>query len=635
MALVTAKGLAKAYGAQDIFQEVTLSIERGDRIALIGRNGEGKTTLLKILAGLEQPTAGTVQRARHLTIGYLPQHATLDSGLTLWEAMREVFAPLLAQQEELRRLEAEMAAQNAPDQALLDRYGALLEDFEEAGGYAFEARIRQVLTGLGLGPEKWNEPLRHLSGGEQTRALLARLLLQGPDLLLLDEPTNHLDLQATEWLEGFLATWPGTLVLVAHDRYLLDRLATRVWELEFGRLETYRGNYTAYLEQRAARRERQARAWEAQQDLIRRTEEFVRRYGAGQRSKEARGRAKRLARLERVERPREAKALSLSLQASPRRSGDLVLEVQDLVVGYRTGDGERTAVLTVPEARVFRGECVALMGPNGSGKSSLLRTLMGEVPPLSGTYRLGASVVVGYLPQGHGDLDPEATVLESLLQVRNLPLSEARHLLGRYLFSGDDVFKPVGALSGGERSRLALARLALQGANFLVLDEPTTHLDIPSREVLEGVLAEFGGAVLLVSHDRYLVDRLASQVWWAKGGTLETFSGTYGEFLAQREEARKAAREEAPHRERKETASARRKERSERARLEEAAARLEAQVLALEEERTRVDAALAAASLAGDVTRFAELARQRQALEAALEEATAAWEAAAEALLEA
>lgn len=632
MSLITATGLAKAYGAQDVFQDVTFSIERGDRIALIGRNGEGKTTLLKILAGLEQPTAGTVQRARHLTIGYLPQHAGLESDCTLWEAMLEVFAPLLAQQDELRRLEAEMAAQGAPDQALLDRYGALLEAFEEAGGFAFEARIRQVLAGLGLGPEKWDEPVRHLSGGEQTRGLLARLLLQKPDLLLLDEPTNHLDLQATEWLEGFLATWPGTLVLVAHDRYLLDRLATRVWELEFGRLETYRGNYSAYLEQRAARRERQAREWEAQQDLIRRTEEFVRRYGAGQRSKEARGRAKRLARLERVERPREARAMGLSLR-SDLRSGDLVLEVQGLVVGYRTEEGGEAAVLTVPEARVFRGECVALMGPNGSGKTSLLRTLMGEVPPLGGTYRLGASVVVGYLPQGHGDLDPQATVLESLLQVRNLPLSEARCILGRYLFSGDDVFKPVGALSGGERSRLALARLALQGANFLILDEPTTHLDIPSREVLEEVLSEFGGTVLLVSHDRYLVDRLADQVWWAEAGVLETFAGTYAGFAARREEARRAGRGEAPRRERRELARAQRKERSERARLEEAAARLEAQVLALEEELAQVDAALAAASLAGDVPRLAQLARQRQALEAALEDATAAWEAATEALL--
>ncbi|MGC8838870.1 MAG: ABC-F family ATP-binding cassette domain-containing protein [Anaerolineae bacterium] len=632
MSLITARGLAKAYGAQDVFQDVTLSIERGDRIALIGRNGEGKSTLLKVLAGLEPPTAGTVQCARHLSIGYLPQHAGLDSDLTLWEAMLEVFAPLLAQQEELRRLEAEMSAQDAPDQALLDRYGALLEAFGEAGGYEFEARIRQVLVGLGLGPEKWDEPVRHLSGGEKTRALLARLLLQGPDLLLLDEPTNHLDLQATEWLEGFLATWPGTLVLVAHDRYLLDRLATRVWELEFGRLETYRGNYTAYLEQRAARRERQVREWEAQQDLVRRTEEFVRRYGAGQRSKEARGRAKRLARLERVERPREARTMALSLR-SALRSGDLVLEMEDLVVGYRTEEGEERAVLSVPEARVFRGECVALMGPNGSGKTSLLRTLMGEVPPLGGTFRLGASVVVGYLPQGHGDLDPEATVLESLLQVKDLPLSEARHVLGRYLFSGDDVFKPVAALSGGERSRLALARLALQGANFLILDEPTTHLDIPSREVLEEVLAGFGGTVLLVSHDRYLVDRLADQVWWAEGGVLETFAGTYAGFVAQREEARKAVREEAPRRERRDLDRARRKERSERARLEETAARLEAQVLALEEELAQVDEALAAASLAGDVPRLAELARKRQALEAALEGATAAWEAAAEALL--
>ncbi|MBC7225290.1 MAG: ABC-F family ATP-binding cassette domain-containing protein, partial [Anaerolineae bacterium] len=358
MSLITAKGLAKAYGAQDVFQDLTFHIERGDRIALIGRNGEGKTTLLKILAGLEPPTAGTLQRARHLTLGYLPQHAGLTSDLTLWQAVLEVFTPLLEQQAQLRRLEEAMSAQREPNQALLERYGTLLEAFEEAGGYLMEARIRQVLSGLGLGPEKWEQPVSHLSGGEQTRALLARLLLQDPQLLLLDEPTNHLDLQATEWLEGYLANWKGTLVVVAHDRYFLDRLANRVWELEFGRLETYRGNYSAYLVQRAERRERQARAWEAQQELIQRTEEFVRRYGAGQRSKEARGRARRLARLERVGRPRQGRALSLSLEAGSR-SGDLVLEVRDLVVGYRSDDASPSApVLTVPEARIFRGECV-------------------------------------------------------------------------------------------------------------------------------------------------------------------------------------------------------------------------------------------------------------------------------------
>lgn len=638
MSIVTAKDLSKSYGAQDVFQGLTFAIERGDRIALIGRNGEGKTTLLKLVAGLEEPTAGQVHRTRNLTIGYMPQQAGFPSQRTLWEETLTAFAGLIAQQEELHRLEAAMSAHGGQDPSLLARYGELLEQFSEAGGYAYEAHIRQVLAGLGFDPSQWHEPVQRLSGGEQTRALLSRLLLEEPELLLLDEPTNHLDLQGIEWLEGYLENWRGTLVVVSHDRYFLDRLVTRVWELEFGRLETYSGNYSRYLDLKAERRERQRREWAAQQEKVRRTEEFIRRYGAGQRSREARGRARRLSHLPQVERPREADAISLDLRATGR-SGDVVLELLDLEVGY--GETALPAVkllFHVPEARIFRGERVALMGPNGSGKTSLLRTVLGQVPPLKGEFRLGASVSIGYLPQGHTDLNLEETVLENLLAVRNLPLSQARHLLGRYLFSGDDVFKRVGDLSGGEQSRLALARLTLAGANFLILDEPTTHLDIASREVLEEVLDQFAGTILLVSHDRYFVDRLADAVWWLEPGELRVFPGPYHEFQESRRQGPAAGVESGakePPRERREAARARRRERAAQARKGEEAQALEDQVARLEVQLASLDVALAEASLAGDLARIEHLARSRRELETLLQQALTAWEEAAAALLEA
>jgi len=638
MSIISAKDLSKAYGAQDVFQGVTLTIERGDRIALIGPNGEGKTTLLTLIAGLEKPTTGVVRRARNLSIGYMPQQGGFTSRRTLWDEMLTAFAHLIAQQEELHRLEEDMAAQDQPDPSLLGRYGDLLERFGEAGGYTYEGRIRQVLAGLGFESSQWHQTVQHLSGGEKTRALLARLLLQEPDLLLLDEPTNHLDLQTTEWLEGHLENWPGTLLVVSHDRYLLDRLVTRVWELEFGHLEIYKGNYSHYLELRVERRERQYREWTAQQKAIRRTEEFIRRYKAGQRSREARGRARRLARLPRVERPRDAHTMSLDLKAG-RRSGDLVLELLDLEVGYEgPSPEEATQLFRVPEARILRGERVALMGPNGSGKTSLLRTLMGQIPPLGGRFRLGASVAIGYVPQGHAYLDPEATVLESLLAVKNLPLSQARHLLGRYLFSGDDVFKRIGDLSGGEKSRLALARLTLQGANFLILDEPTTHLDVASREVLEEVLSRFEGTILLVSHDRYFVGRLVHQTWWLEPGELHVFAGTYRELQEARGQDRtsEAEPEKAqPGRDDRELARARRRERAAQARRQEEAQALEDRVAELEASLADLDTALAEASLAGDPGRIERLARARRDVETSLQEVLQAWEAAARALSEA
>jgi len=610
MSIVVAEGLAKSYGAQDVFWDVSFRIARGDRIALVGPNGVGKTTLLKLIAGLEAPTAGRIHRARRLRIGYLPQEAELAGHRTLRQEMLTVFADLRAQEAELRRLEREMADPARRDRAL-KRYGKLLEEFELAGGYDFEHRIDRVLTGLGFREDEHRYPLAILSGGQKTRALLAKLLLQEPDLLLLDEPTNHLDLAAMEWLEDYLSEWKGSFVVAAHDRYFLDKLVERVWELEFGRLEQYPGNYSRYVQLRAERLERREAEYRAQQEYIAKTEAFIRRYRAGQRAREARGRQKRLAHLQRLERPRRARTMKLSIETN-LRGGDLVLTTKDLAVGYRT------ALFTCPDLCLRRGERAALVGPNGSGKTTFLKTIVGQVRPLRGEVRLGHSVRVGYLAQAHEGLNRDNTILEEILEVRNLPLQRARTFLGRFLFSGDDVFKRVGDLSGGERSRVALARLTLEGANFLLLDEPTNQLDIPSREVLEEVLADFEGTILLVSHDRYLINALATQVWIIEDGGLNVYQGDYADYLKRREKReRKGRRGATKARERK-----REKEEARVAELEEAIAALEARLADLGQE-------LAAASQAQDLDRLRELGSEYERAEGELERLLAEWAEAA------
>ena len=623
MSIVTASGLAHAYGAQDVFQDVSIQIAHGERIALVGPNGAGKTTLLRILAGLETPTAGRVYRARGLRIGYLPQEVQLTSRHTVYQEMLSVFAHLQAQEQELRRLEEAMAA--GADEAVMRRYGELLERFEQAGGYEYQARIRRVLNGLGFGEEERNWPLDILSGGQRTRAALARLLLEDPDLLLLDEPTNHLDLVALEWLEEYLLNWRGSLVVVAHDRYFLDKIATRVWELYFGRLESYRGNYTSYVHQRAERMARRQAEYEARQEYIARTEEFIRRYIAGQRSKEARGRRKRLERLLReqpLERPQELRPMKLTLR-SQGRSGDLVLTTQGLVVGYDPA----APLFTCPDLVLRRRERVALIGPNGSGKTTFLRTILGQVPPLAGEARLGSSLRIGYFAQAHEGLHPRRTVLDEVLSVRNLPIGQARTFLGRFLFSGDDVFKRVEQLSGGERSRLALAKLTLEGANFLVLDEPTNHLDIPSQEVLEQELREFDGTILFVSHDRYLINALATQVWAIADGRLRVYEGDYTEYLAQRmaeQSQRVTASATKPkddrHDGRGQRPGNREREKEQRiSALEEAIAQQEARLTAL-------SAALAQASQEQALDRVHELGVEYRQVEEQLEELLWEWE---------
>ena len=628
MSILMAERLAKSYDPQDIFWDVTCSVARGDRIALVGRNGTGKTTLLRILVGLEQPSSGRVHRAKGLAIGYLPQGATLTGEGTLWQAMMAAFADLRALEARLHRLEVKMAD---PDQAgdALEAYAPLRDEFELKGGYTYQDRTKHVLMGLGFPPAEHDMLLSHLSGGQQTRAYLARLLLESPDLLLLDEPTNHLDLQAIEWLENHLNSWEGTVVLVAHDRYFMDRVVHKVWELAFGELEVYSGNYSHYVQQRAERHERRIKDYEAQQAFIAKEEDYIRRYMAGQRSRQAKGRLKRLERFKRdemIDRPVEERTISLRFHR-PLRSGEKVVWSQDLVVGYEP----EQPLFRSPDLDLRRGECVALLGPNGSGKTTFLKTVLGEIEPLAGYARLGASLKIGYFAQVHADLDPDRTALDTILEVRNLPLGEARSFLARFLLTGDDVFKRIAELSGGERSRVALARLVLQRANFLLLDEPTNHLDIPSQEVLEEVLDEFSGTILLVTHDRYLVDNLATQLWIIRpeSGSLEVFEGTWAEYVAQREKESQAPQErqskdkwsQEERQARRAQQRARRKEEDRRQRLSE----LETEIHQLETQMEVLREQISAASSAQEAMRIHELGVIYGELDAELQDRLERW----------
>ncbi len=536
MTVLTVHNVGKYFGGQDIFSDINLTINLGDRIALVGPNGEGKTTLLRIIAGLEPPSEGQIQKTKNLKLGYLEQHASLNSTEgTLWNLSISAFAHLQKQEDALRQMETSLATETdkAQHTALLEKYGETQAQFEHAGGYIYEQTVRQVLSGLGFTSDEYTKPLSQFSGGEQSRAHLARLLLDKPDLLLLDEPTNHLDLASVEWLENYLQTWPGAILVVAHDRYFLDRVSTRIWELSFGRIETYKGNFSHYITQRADRFERRLKEYQTQQEFIAKEEEFIRRHLAGQRTKEAQGRRKRLERMAKLARPIEQKTLNLSFQTT-LRSGDLVLATHNLVVGYP----DDKPLFTWPNLEIKRENRIALLGPNGAGKTTFAKTVLEEIFPKAGTIRFGAGVKVGYFAQTHATLNLNASIMDEILGVKNLPIGEARNYLGRFLFSGDDVFKPVKALSGGERSRVALAKLMLTGANFLILDEPTNHLDIPSQENLEQLLKNFTGTILLVSHDRYFVDAVATHTWALEPETksVTVIKGGYSSYLAIRQE---------------------------------------------------------------------------------------------------
>ncbi|MFN2532080.1 MAG: ABC-F family ATP-binding cassette domain-containing protein [Pyrinomonadaceae bacterium] len=518
----------KSYGTHDILRGVSLQVNAGEHVGLVGRNGAGKTTVFRLISGEESADRGDVIKARGVKLGLLGQHVHFEPGSTVHESALSAFGHLQQIEHEMHELEHRMAETGADLDQVLERYSDLQHRFEREGGFEYAARAEAILQGLGFDREFWSLDTAKLSGGQQNRLGLARLLLAAPDILLLDEPTNHLDVGAVEWLEEFLQNYPSAYVIVSHDRYFLDRTCRRILELENGRASSYVGNYSDYLVEREVRREAQQRAYDNQQQLIAKTQEFIRRNIAGQKTKQAKSRRKMLERLERVEAVRADQSSGDFRLQSIERTGNHVLTVTDAAIGY----GEK--VLGDHIAFILRrGECLGIIGPNGSGKTTFLRTILSKTPALSGDIRWGTKVQIGYYAQQLEDLDDRNEVIMELRRVApsTATAGELRSFLAKFLFTGDDVYKHVGDLSGGEKGRLSLAKLIYSRVNVLVLDEPTNHLDIPSREALEEALSAYEGTIITISHDRYFLDKVATQILALNGrGGVDHYDGDYTEY---------------------------------------------------------------------------------------------------------
>ncbi|HEV2762525.1 MAG TPA: ATP-binding cassette domain-containing protein, partial [Pyrinomonadaceae bacterium] len=528
----------------------SVQINPGEHVGLVGRNGAGKTTLFRLVTGEESPDRGDVVRARGLRLGLLEQHVDFEPGTTVHEAALAAFANLQSIEHEMHELEHRMAEATEDLDAVLERYSDLQHEFEREGGFEYAARAESVLTGLGFEREMWTMQTDVLSGGQQNRLGLARLLLAEPDVLLLDEPTNHLDVAGIEWLEEFLSAYPKAYVIISHDRYFLDRTCRRIVEVERGRTATYNGNYSDYLVEREERREAQQRAYENQQQLIAKTEEYIRRNIAGQKTKQAKSRRKMLEKLERVESVRPDQSSGDFRLQKVERAGTQVLTVKDATVGY-----PEVVLAENINFTLRRSEALGIIGPNGSGKTTFLKSVLGKTPLLAGEVRWGTNVQIGYYAQQLDDLDPRNEIIMELRRVApsTATAGELRGFLAKFLFTGDDVYKHVRDLSGGEKGRLALAKLIYSRVNVLVLDEPTNHLDIPSRESLEEALDAYDGTIITISHDRYFLDRVATQILALDGrGGAEHYEGDYTEYHDWKAERAAAVKERAAQKERAE-----------------------------------------------------------------------------------
>ena len=518
----------KSYGTQDVLRGTSLQVNPGEHVGLVGRNGAGKSTIFRLVRGEDTADRGEVVRARGVKLGLLDQHVHFKPGSTVHESALAAFGRLQQIEHEMHELEHRMADAGDDLEKILERYSDLQQEFEHEGGFEYAARAESILQGLGFDREMWALETEKLSGGQQNRLGLACLLLAAPDVLLLDEPTNHLDVNAVEWLEQFLQGYPAGFVIISHDRYFLDRCCRRIIELENGRAANYNGNYSDYLVEREERREAQQRAYDNQQQLIAKTEEFIRRNLAGQKTKQAKSRRKMLEKLERLDAVRPDQSSGDFRLQSIERTGNHVLTVMDLAVGYPDKLlAEKIGFI------LRRGECLGIIGPNGSGKTTFLRTILKKIEPLAGEVRWGTKVQIGYYAQQLDDLDDRNEIIMELRRVApsTATAGELRSFLAKFLFTGDDVYKHVRDLSGGEKGRLALAKLIYSRVNVLVLDEPTNHLDIPSREALEEALSAYEGTIVTISHDRYFLDRVATQILALDGaGGAEHYDGDYTEY---------------------------------------------------------------------------------------------------------
>ncbi len=614
MSLINAQGLQKYYAAAPILIDLNFTLARGERVGLIGRNGTGKTTLLRILADLEEIDAGTITWANGASMGYLTQDVELPPEETVWQAVSAALGPVMEIEQRLRSLEqlmgeGEVLADPARLEKVMREYDRSNAEFERLDGYSCEVRVRTTLNGLGLTEAFWQQPVGRLSGGQRTRAALAHLLLLRPDVLLLDEPTNHLDLEAISWLEEHLNGYSGALLVVSHDREFLDHVANKIWDLEQHVLTSYVGNYTAHLMQKAERAKRQELLHQQQLAEREHLSKLIAKFKAGTRSTMAKSWEKRLDRMQPVQRQARQRRMRLAAETK-RRSGNDVLVVQELAKSF-----PNKHLFQGFSAEVKLGERIALMGPNGAGKTTLLRVLLGDLPADQGRYRWGASIDFGYFSQDLQLPDDQMTVLECLLAGTKLLPAEGRSWLARFLFTGESVFQLVETLSGGERNRLILAKLLLSKANVLILDEPTNHLDIPARESLERALTDYHGTLFIVSHDRFFVKNVATRIWQLGQGEIHDFVEGYAEY----EEAMRPKQPETPAKSSK-TAVRPVPKRTETAPAEPTVEQLEREIEVLEQLHRELADELANPDtyrdqLAGEtVARFREVERQLAAL---------------------
>lgn len=634
MIILSAQHIAKSFGVNAVLRDVSLTVQQGDRIGLVGVNGCGKSTLMRILAGLDAQDGGEISLVRGLRVGYLAQQNMVTSGETVWNELQKVYEQVFAMEKKLRELEDEMAHAHTDAQRfaqLSADYDRLTQRFEEADGYSWKSMVSGVLNGLGFKPAQYDQCVDSLSGGEQTRLCLARLLLQKPDLLLLDEPTNHLDMETLQWLENYLAAYKGSVLVISHDRYFLDHVCTGIVEILMGASEQYNGNYTRYIAQRQERFESRMRAYEIQQKEIERQQAIIARYRMFNREKSIRAaesREKALDRMEKLERPVDERAIRFSFEAR-RRTGEDVLQLTEISKSF--GEKHLFHDLTL---RVRAGDRVALIGPNGVGKSTLIKIIVGEEQPDTGFIRYGSNVDIGYYDQHQSTLHADKTALDEIWdRFPQMEQSNVRGALGMFLFTGDDVFKPIHTLSGGEKGRVALTALMLRKDNLLLLDEPTNHLDMDSREVLEDALTDFGGTIITVSHDRYFINRIANRIIEMQPDGVTEYIGNYDDYIERKN--RPVAVEAEAGKTKTELEKEKRREKLSRQALRQLKIRAQEAEKAVgvkEAEIAELEAQMADPSLYSDAQKSADVQRAYQKAQQALQTLYEQWEAAEAAL---
>ncbi|EJN54308.1 ABC-F family ATP-binding cassette domain-containing protein [Lactobacillus gasseri] len=639
MIIAQAQDLEQRFGGNTIFSNISFSVPDNARIGLVGPNGAGKTTLLKIMTGQQEPTSGQFTINKGLKVGYIAQENGLDEDKTIWDEMLTVFNDLIEKNKKITKMQ-EQIADHPEDEDLLKRYDQLAYDFEQEGGFTYQAEIKSILNGFNFKENTWNKVIGTLSGGEKTRLAFVKLLLQKPPVLLLDEPTNYLDLDTLDWLEAFLKNYQGAIITVSHDQYFLDHLANQIFELNFGKLTTFKGNYSQYVKERELMDSQQEAAYEKQQEKIKKEEEFIQKnLVRASTTKRAQSRRKVLDKMERIKPPKHKQKVRINF-TSERPSGKEVLIAKDLTIGYP----DKVMVSDI-DFQVNKNDRVAIIGPNGIGKSTLLKTIMKKLEPKDGSIKYGASLDIGYYDQELQSLDPSKTVLDTIWdRHKTMPEKDVRSILASFLFTAEDIDKTVGQLSGGQKARLTLTVLSLEKDNFLLMDEPTNHLDIEAKEVLEEALDNYDGTLLFVSHDRYFINELANKIISVRDGHAKIYNGNYSYYLDEKAKQAAAAQEAEAQTAEPETTPAASQNKgklsyqeqkardSQKRKLERAVSDAEAKIEKLEAEEKEIQTEMANPDIAASFEKLGPLQEKLSAVQKQLDQANNDWENALDAL---